>query len=322
MTPAYDGVFRIGSLAFRLRAADPQDSEAVSIMFKQPLDHGLAQEEGLGASGALEIVDAEPGDYPQVPSDGLMIARSNGRLTICSELMTATLDQREGAWRARVAVRQRGRSDLFYRVHLSVVLHRVLLALGRAYLHAAAVTVGGRTFVFIGEKGAGKSSIATTLGRAGATILSDDHVLLRSGPSAYFVSGCELCARVTAETEAAVFDSPLAIGAEDFAGTLKKEFLVSDFFASRPHEDALVSGVLFPRVGLDLRLTPRSPRQAALDLIQRTRPSYRPQDADDVRALLDFWTGLAQAAPAWDLELSPAVGDLAHLGALLESGLV
>jgi hypothetical protein len=290
-------------------------------MFKQPLDQGSDREEGLEASGALEIVDAGPGDFPEVPPDGLTIARSNGRLAICSELMTAILDQGEGAWRARVAVRERGRSDLFYRVHLSVVLHRMLLALGRAYLHAAAVTLGGRTFVFVGEKGAGKSSIATTLGRAGATILSDDHVLLRRGASGYFVSGCEARARVTAETEAAVFDTPLAIPAEDFAGTLKKEFLVRDFFASRPREDAPVGGVLFPRVGLDLRLTPRNPRHTALDLIQRTRPSFRPQDADDVRALLDFWAGLAQTAPAWDLELSPDVSDLARLGAVLESGI-
>lgn len=200
-----------------------------------------------------------PATIPPVPFDGLVISRSNGRLTICSELVTATLDQCGETWRARVAVRERARSNPFYHVHLSVAFHRMLLALGRAYLHAAAVTVGGRTFVFIGEKGTGKSSIATSLGRAGATILSDDHVLLRSCASVYFVSGCEARARVTAETEAALFEGPLAIRAENFAGTSKKEFLVSDFFASRPHEDAVVDGLLFPRVGLELGVTPRHP---------------------------------------------------------------
>jgi hypothetical protein len=315
---AYDGPFRIGSLAFRLRAADAQDSEAISLMFKQPLD-GSGREPDRADPGLIDIVHGGPGDYPEVPADGLVVSRSHGRLTICSELMTASLEQRAGSWRARIAVRDRGCTGLVYRVHLSIVLHRILLALERAYLHAAAVTLRGRTFVFVGEKGAGKSSIALSLGRAGATILSDDHVLLRLGTPRYFVSGCEAYARVTAETEAAVFARPLAVEAADFAGTLKKEFIVSDFFESLPHKEAPVAAILFPHIGERLALTPWTGAAAALDLIDRKRRSYRPQDAEDVQALLDFWSGFALAAPAFKLQLTPNLGDLGRLPDLLDA---
>jgi hypothetical protein len=315
----YEAPFRNGSLSFRLRTADERDSAALSEMFKAPLGPDAARGERETATrGRVEFVPGTS-DFPPVPPDGLIVSRANGTFCVSSELIRGTLHQRSDSWRACIEVHDRGTSDLVYRTHLSVVFHRLLLALGRAYVHAAAVTHHDRTFVFVGEKGAGKSSIATSLGRGGATILSDDHVLLTAGMPKYFVSGCEPWARVTADTEAAVFASPLPVTAEDFAGTLKKEFRVGDFFASRPHEDVPIAAVLFPRVGTRVDLRRRSARSAALDLIQRTRRSYRPQDASDVQALLDFWLGLVRTAAAFDLELSPHVEDLATLGDRLDA---
>lgn len=314
---SYDDIFRIGSLAFTLRTVDRRDAEALSLMFKQPLEAA----EGGTAQATIDIVDADAAGYPEVPPDGLLISRSDRGFTLCSEVVTVAFERRGEAWRATIAVRAGGRTFPFYQVHLSIAMHRILLALERAYVHAAAVTVRDRTFLFMGEKGAGKSSIATSLGRLGGAILSDDHVLIGRTVNGYVVSGCERRARVTADTEAEVFGRALSIQAEDFAGTMKKEFLVSDFFESRPHDDAPLSGIFFPRVGARLHATARSPRLAALDLIRRTRPSYRPQDAEDVRALLEFWTGLASAVRACDLELSPSISDLAHLPDVLDAGL-
>ncbi len=203
------------------------------------------------------------------------------------------------------------------RTHLSVVLHRLLLALDAAYLHAAAVSVDGVTHLFVGEKGAGKTTLCLSLARRGATVLSDDHVLIRRRDKDYVVSGCERLSRVTAPTEAFLFEQPLAVAAADCAGTPKKEFAVADYFRSAPFEDRPVHAVHFPRVGRELARRRRSAMETTVDLLARTRKSYRPGGPGDVAALLDFWSGLAAFATADDLELSADLDQLTRIDAVL-----
>lgn len=315
--PACDRAIRLGSLRLRLRTDHPQDAAIVATMFKLPEDDGPG-EAGAGSDGDIEVLERARAERRPIPRDGLVVERSPASLTVASELMTMTAGRDGGRWQVRVLVHERGVEPHVHQTHLWIMLHRALLAFDAVHLHAAAVTLAGRTFVFVGEKGAGKSTIAASLGRRGGVILSDDHVLVRRAAPAYLVSGCETWARVTAETEAALFDAPLPIPARDFGGSMKKEFPVARFFPSRPHQDAPVAALLFPRVGSTLRLAGRSARAAALDLIGRTRKSYRPQDADDIGALLDFWSDLAASAPAFDLELSPDIGRLADLPDLLQ----
>ena len=62
---------------------------------------------------------------------------------------------------------------------LMIVFYRMLLELGCLHLHAAAVRWNGETSLFLGGKGAGKSTLCLALARAGATVLGEDHVLVR-----------------------------------------------------------------------------------------------------------------------------------------------
>jgi hypothetical protein len=316
---------QIGSLGFHLRASRSEDIDAIALLFKQSLDAPA----GITAStraGEVVIVDDEDrtraAGQPDVPADGLLVQQADDCTTVRSELMTMTMEG-DASWRCiRIAVHRRVADPLVQRVHLSIMLHRALQAFGAVHLHAGAVTFQDTTFVFVGEKGAGKSTIAARLGRDGATILSDDHVLLRTASRGYVVSGCETRARVAADTEAAVFAAPIVADPADYAGTMKKEFAVADVFRSQPYVEMPVGALFFPRVGDRLRVTPRSARAAALECVGRTRHAYRPQDADEIRALLDFWLGLAQSAPAFDLELSPDLGELQRLADVLDACLV
>ncbi len=61
---------------------------------------------------------------------------------------------------------------------MGAVMALLLHARGLLVLHASAVEVGGRAFVFIGDKGAGKSTTAATMIAAGARLISDDVVAL------------------------------------------------------------------------------------------------------------------------------------------------
>lgn len=57
---------------------------------------------------------------------------------------------------------------------LSEVIGIILLQRGFFLLHASAVEVGGRAFVFAGASRAGKSTTATAFGKAGFNVLTDD----------------------------------------------------------------------------------------------------------------------------------------------------
>jgi hypothetical protein len=62
------------------------------------------------------------------------------------------------------------------RVCTSIMIGRILNALGKLALHANAVQVGGSCILLAAPSGAGKSSTTAALLKAGATLLSDDIV--------------------------------------------------------------------------------------------------------------------------------------------------
>src|SRR5699024_9092648 len=121
----------------------------------------------------------------------------------------------------RVTVRRGDRSHYDLCVHLAVVFHKILFLLDRIVLHAAAVRVAGRVALFIGDRGAGKTTTALALTRAGGTVLGEDHIILRRSGDGFVVSGCDERWRVDARTERHFFDNPLPLEAADYAGRMK-----------------------------------------------------------------------------------------------------
>jgi hypothetical protein len=66
-------------------------------------------------------------------------------------------------------------SDIFSYL-LGPIMGFILRVRGGVCLHASAVTVNGRAVLFVGDAGAGKSTIAMAMGRLGYPIMSDDIV--------------------------------------------------------------------------------------------------------------------------------------------------
>jgi len=63
---------------------------------------------------------------------------------------------------------------------------RILAELGDLILHASTVRFGSAVALFLGETGAGKSTLATSLHQNGHLLLGDDAVIVTSGPQGYF----------------------------------------------------------------------------------------------------------------------------------------
>jgi hypothetical protein len=290
-------------------------ADAVDRIFKQAFTQRPAP---AAVDGRVSTVDAaDDAAWPEIGPDALSTSEIDGRLTIASEAIRADLDRAQTPWTLAIETRARELESHEAQVHLAIAWHRVLLALDMVYVHAAAVAIDGRAYVFVGEKGAGKSTLTLALGRRGARVLSDDHVVLERAPDGYVVSGCEPRSRVTQDTEAFVFDRPLAITSEDFAGTMKKEFDLAAHFDADPHVPYPIAAVYFPIVGARLHASPLAARDAAIELLARTRKSFRPQHAGEIGQLLDVWTGFASSVPAFNLELPADLRQLDRLPALL-----
>jgi hypothetical protein len=70
---------------------------------------------------------------------------------------------------------------------LGPVLASVLRQMGTACLHASVADVGSRAIVFLGEKGAGKSTLAAALASRGHAVMSDDIAAITGSPEAGWV---------------------------------------------------------------------------------------------------------------------------------------
>lgn len=315
-----EGTLRLGRLQCRAHIGDAANVEALSLIFKQALSPvppvgDVDIDLDLRESDCDESTAS--GTWPDVGRDALVVSDSGTSLRLSSEVIDAVLDRSVAPMTFVIRTRRHNLSADAFRVHLSVVLHRALLSMGMVYLHAAAVSLAGRTYLFVGEKGAGKSTLSVGLAKLGGTVLADDHVLLERSAPHYVVSGCEAMSRITAETEAYAFATPLDLPAMDFAGTMKKEFALAEHFAAMPYVAESLAAVYFPRVGQQLTVTPWSAQRVAMDLLDRTRRSFRPQSPAEVGLLLDFWIGLSSSAAGFALELDRDLRAIERLPGLL-----
>jgi hypothetical protein len=214
-----------------------------------------------------------------------------------------------------IFIREPQYSPRAFRDHLFVTLCKILFTYDRFYIHAGAVDFGGEVSMFVGPGSHGKSTICLRLAGEGATILSEDHVLLRRTGDRFWVSGCQDTARVTSKTERELFDTPLDHVPVDGPGGPKKEFQLAGHFRAAPYIDHLFGPVFFIRVGQRFHIQAITQRDAALRFIYMTRSFYRHNDVEDLDAYLSFFGDLVADHPCHDLELSP---DLTALDQLVQ----
>src|SRR5581483_5088544 len=161
------------------------------------------------------------------PRPGLRELRT-GRMRI------SVLEDRAPA-QIRVLVREPQISPRGFRDHLFELLTKLLFSFDRFYVHAAAVELNSKVSVFVGTGAAGKTTTSLWLARAGATILSEDHVLFTRRAGTYLVSGCQETLRLTPRTEQALF--PAGLDAPVHPGDGKKELPAERLVRSAPYRD-------------------------------------------------------------------------------------
>lgn len=317
-------VLRLGSLATAVACERAEHRDAIFALFRtDPGRHRLA--DGAPADAALVVFEAEDADgvLSPAPPDGLAVAthEPGRRWTIATDALTCHLFAERGRpIEIHLAVRGRPADDLAFRVHLSVALHRALFLLDRLYLHAAGIRCGDVCALFVGDKGAGKSTLSLALGAAGATVLADDHMVLRRAGGGFVASGCDGEARLLPDAEHHLFGGPVDAPIVELGGVRKKEIAVGRYFASDPFREHAVDRLVFPRVGGAYRIAPLAKRAALVTLIGATRSSHRFAGPGDYAAYLDYLSALVDAADTFTLELSPDLTQLRRLAEWMRDG--
>jgi hypothetical protein len=265
----------------------------------------------------LEIVvrDEELADpsAPLVLPDSMVVRHGHPVSTIHTEALSVAIDHARTPTQVRITVRHGERSHYELRVHLAVVFHKMLFLMDRVVLHAAAVELHGRLALFIGDRGAGKTTTAIALSRAGGTVLGEDHLVLRRTADGFLVSGCDERWRVDERTERHFFGDPLPQQASDYAGRMKKEVAVRSEGASEPFMDRRPELLFFIRAGsrFDLRRIPRG--ITVLRLMEEAGKLQRFVDADDRQRFLNLLSDFVPTITPYALERSDSLADLDRL---------
>jgi hypothetical protein len=320
---AHAGYMPLGSLRLNLHASHADYLETLGSLFRQ-VPTRIPPRAATEVDAEVYLVSRARGsaDFHRgpLPTDG-SIARWESSAEGVSELFTGRfrviLQRCRSPLRIYFVVREPQHSQRAFRDHLFEVVTKVLFALDRVYLHAAAVEHQGRVDVFVGQGSFGKTTVSLRLAQAGGTILSEDHVLFARSGSGFVLSGCQQTVRVTAKTERHVFGEALGdVPPSPLDG--KKEVAVDRFFRSAPYRDFPFQRIFFNHVGESLRARPISRQDAVLRLFTMTR-SFRSGAAEDVGPYLDYLAQLVEGRDVYDLELSPDLACLDDLVRLLRA---
>jgi hypothetical protein len=200
---------------------------------------------------------------------------------------------------------------------LMVVLNKLLALEQRYHLHAAAAGFGGSTSLFLGGKGSGKSTISLAAGRAGATVFSEDHVMLRRHEGRFLVSGCDGNMNLTRKTEEHFFERPIEGLLIESASVAKKQIEMESVVRCRPYHESEVAALFFPRLGDVFAIRSLTPEEAVARILAPLVERHRFADQDDEKRFLDVFVELVESCDSWELSLSRDLSELSRLVSFL-----
>jgi hypothetical protein len=301
---------RFGSLDLRLRAR-PRYVELFPLHFRlwATTDDDSAPDVDFVIADELE-----PRPPVEDVEDPLVEELTSTGRRLCTSISTLELDQRTLPARAALVMHPAGQDDAYVDHYVAMNVRALLRAFGRVQLHGAAVVAPERSALFLGDKGAGKSTIALAFGRAGAVVLADDQIMMRADDDQIRVSGVDGGLRVTEQTERHFFDEPLDATPRDFGGMLKKEVPLGDHVRARPNEDHALDALYFPRVDVEFAVVPLARTVALERVLAPLVPLHRFAGARDQFEFVRTMTRFVSTVEVYDLTLGT---DLAELDVLV-----
>lgn len=307
-----NGALRIGSLCVHVGAPHHIYLEDLAAIYCTILhDSGDVPSAGLH----LEIVEVPGSPRVEVPPDGMIIT-PEGELH--TEAMFAQTALGGGEPRARLTVFAPDLTEDERRIYLVVLLNKILFWMGYTRLHASAISLDGKASVFIGDRGAGKSSICAHLAGRGGLVLADDDVMLHYDGNSCAVSGCDETMRIMDDAEKHLFGR-LDVPVTEFGGIPKKEIVTAEHFTAEPYVDHGLDRIFFPRITEGFAVKRLASSRLVMRLMSTLVPANRFAGAQDHARTLDYLTGVAERVATYELNLSRDFDGLDQLFGSLKS---
>ena len=203
---------------------------------------------------------------------------------------------------------------LMRHLFLDQIMPLLLSLTGEYVMHASAVEHDGRAIAFVGESGAGKSTMAAAFGRAAGRILADDSVIVREIAGQFLASAPYASLRLWEDSAAALDLGRGQAGHRRGKRCFPRSAAVS--FADGPLPLAAIC--LLDRTGPGARAT--LSRMAAADALVTLVKSTFKFDSTD-HAMLErefrFLSHLLAAVPCYRLTTSECLNDLSLIRQLV-----
>ena len=183
---------------------------------------------------------------------------------------------------------------------VTLPLMELLKRRGLYSLHAAGLSLNGQGFVLSGNSGAGKTTLAVALVRAGFDFLSDDMLFIAVGRDGLRILGFPDESDVADETVSMFPELRAALNPAGLRVGPKSQIRVEEFYRADLIWGCRPAVVIFPRIGQSDRseLTRLDPDEALLELL----PNLFLTEAASSQAHLNALTRLAQEARCYRLE--------------------
>ncbi len=196
------------------------------------------------------------------------------------------------------------------------VIPRVIAATGMLVLHGSAVEIGGRIAIFIGETGAGKSTLSASLHAKGHRLLGDDAVVVTQKAGQYLGEAVYPSLRLYPEAIAEILGEGLATA--PMAHYSEKRHVLG-FAADVAQPGPLPIGHIFmlTNAASAPQLAAISPREACMAMIQQSF-ALDPNDIGAAAERMQQAVALASAIPASRLSYMRDFNQLPNVHRLIE----
>jgi hypothetical protein len=290
----------------RFPAGRPRDEAGLRFEFHRVPEtgrHRVERPAGPGRpvleTGLSETVyfDARQQLYLEVPGRGRALCDFNSR-------------------RVHVSYSQAEAGDSWLLSHpfFTIPLAELLKRMGLYMVHAAGLSVAGKGLLVAGQSGAGKTTLAIALVRAGFGFLADDTVFLSSGERGLRILAFPDEVDVTPHTLEFFPELQPMSPAPKLNPRLKQAVCVTTTYGVRPCWECVPEVIVFPRRGQSGRsmLSPMPKAEALLELVCNVLRT----DARSSQAHLDALAELVRKSRCFRLQTG---GDFDRLPALLRS---
>lgn len=255
----------------------------------------------------------EPRDGQVELSDQLIVQPTENGWRFTTDPITIHFETAAQPQRARIVVTDAAMDTELLSFHLWLLVNRLLLTINRLVMHAASVEIDGQTVVICGQSGAGKSTLTVALGLAGATVLTEDWLLVDTSSSTPTVSGISSVMRLTMDSAERMLAGRLGHAVDSRDGRDKRVFDSGSLFASAAGVDHTPDRLFLLSPGQRTELVAASALDVTRYLADSAKATLRFTDRADFGSFLSVVGAFVSSVPAYHLRRSDDFGDLPQL---------